>query len=109
MDIALIHVYFYNELTGQNRRREFRRRLWELPRQKLRRRFRKLPRLFFEAVVSIRYGRKSSRMGLNISSSTPASRQVHPWMTPSVFSSVSPGPTSRVSPSMVKEKRPLTT
>ena len=54
-------------------------------------------------------GRKSSRRGLKMSYSTPASRQVQPWTTPSVFSRVSPGPTSWVSPPMVKEKRPLAT
>lgn len=55
------------------------------------------------------FGRKSCRMGLNMSSRIPASRQVQPWGTPSFFSRVSPAVTSRVSPSMVKEKRPLTT
>ena len=52
---------------------------------------------------------KSSRMGVKISRSTPASRQVHPWTTPSSLSMVSPARTVRVSPSMVKRNTPDTT
>ncbi len=48
-------------------------------------------------------------MGLKMSSSTPASRQVQPWGTPFFFRRVSPTATWRSSPSMVKENRPLTT
>ena len=52
---------------------------------------------------------KSSRMGVKMSSRMPGSRASQPWMTESFFSIVSPAVTSRVSPPMVKRKRPETT
>ncbi len=50
--------------------------------------------------------RKSSRMGVKMSSRVPASRQRVPWGMFEGKARVSPGPTSTGSPSTVKRKRP---
>ena len=68
---------------------------------------RKVPPRFSEREFD--YYRKSSRIGLKMSSRMPALVQMQPWTTPSVFSRVSPWRTVWVSPSMVKENSPDTT